>query len=184
VGPKQTGCKAGTCCTTYSSTSPSCSCSSSCSACSGARRRWRHAFWAGGHNDVWYMIWTKLIQTVSRQLSCQLSFNLCHLSLIIYLVLLCHLPFRCVFVGMAFGTGSAVAHRAVDSVMGPRETVVRHEGGEAAVDNQMATASSSGVCGDENSQFQKCLKENPGDFANCRFYFDILNQCQDNAKFQ
>eukprot|EP00462_Mataza_sp_D1_P004443 CAMPEP_0175102018 /NCGR_PEP_ID=MMETSP0086_2-20121207/8174_1 /TAXON_ID=136419 /ORGANISM="Unknown Unknown, Strain D1" /LENGTH=164 /DNA_ID=CAMNT_0016376723 /DNA_START=98 /DNA_END=592 /DNA_ORIENTATION=+ len=86
--------------------------------------------------------------------------------------------------GMAFGTGSAVAHRAVDSVMGPRETVVRHEGGEAAVDNQMATASSSGVCGDENSQFQKCLKENPGDFANCRFYFDILNQCQDNAKFQ
>lgn len=33
-------------------------------------------------------------------------------------------------VGMAFGTGSAVAHRAVDSVMGPR--TIQHETVEAA----------------------------------------------------
>ncbi|ANM69707.1 CHCH domain protein [Arabidopsis thaliana] len=32
--------------------------------------------------------------------------------------------------GMAFGTGSAVAHRAVDSVMGPR--TIQHEAVEAA----------------------------------------------------
>ena len=33
---------------------------------------------------------------------------------------------HCFFIGAAFGTGSAVAHRAVDAVMGPR--TIHHEG--------------------------------------------------------
>lgn len=92
--------------------------------------------------------------------------------------------------GMAFGTGSAVANRAVDAVMGPRSMEVVHTnqdgsaaapaGGAAAP--AMAPASSGGMCGDENTQFQQCMKDNPGDFNNCRFFFDVLNQCQNNTR--
>ncbi len=34
--------------------------------------------------------------------------------------------------GAAMGTGSAIAHRAVDSMMGPRETTVVHQQAPAA----------------------------------------------------
>lgn len=59
-------------------------------------------------------------------------------------------------VGMAFGTGSAVAHRAVDSVLGPRtiqhETVVS----EAAAAPAPTTNSFSGAdaCGIHTKAFQ------------------------------
>lgn len=58
-------------------------------------------------------------------------------------------------VGMAFGTGSAVAHRAVDAVMGPRtiqhETVVT----EAAASQPAPTSSSVGdSCGIHSRAFQ------------------------------
>jgi coiled-coil-helix-coiled-coil-helix domain-containing protein 10 len=49
------------------------------------------------------------------------------------------------FSGMAFGTGSAVAHRAVDAVMGPRtiqhETVVSEAGAAAPAASSMNTDS-------------------------------------------
>ena len=56
---------------------------------------------------------------------------------------------------MAFGTGSAVAHRAVDAVMGPRtiqhETVVT----EAAASQPAPTSSSVGdSCGIHSRAFQ------------------------------
>lgn len=62
--------------------------------------------------------------------------------------------FSCV--GMAFGTGSAVAHRAVDAVLGPRtiqhETVVS----EAAAAPAPTTNSFSGAdaCGIHTKAFQ------------------------------
>ena len=43
-------------------------------------------------------------------------------------------------VGMAMGTGSAVASRAVDSLMGPREVVHRHEGAPEPAAAQPAPA--------------------------------------------
>lgn len=57
--------------------------------------------------------------------------------------------------GMAFGTGSAMAHRAVDAVMGPRtiqhETVVS-ETAAAAV--PMGNAVASDACGVHSKAFQ------------------------------
>ncbi|KAF8733874.1 hypothetical protein HU200_014726 [Digitaria exilis] len=56
--------------------------------------------------------------------------------------------------GMAFGTGSAMAHRAVDAVMGPRtiqhETVVS-EAASAAPAAPMMNADS---CGNHSKAFQ------------------------------
>ena len=40
--------------------------------------------------------------------------------------------FRAASSGMAYGTGSAIAHRAVDSVMGPRTMHVEHHGQQEA----------------------------------------------------
>lgn len=64
-------------------------------------------------------------------------------------------------VGMAFGTGSAVAHRAVDAVMGPR--TVQHEvvqSGTPAVAAAAPAGSSVGgsdACGMHTVAFEKVL---------------------------
>ncbi|KAF8681833.1 hypothetical protein HU200_045275 [Digitaria exilis] len=56
--------------------------------------------------------------------------------------------------GMAFGTGSAMAHRAVDAVMGPRtiqhETVVS----EAAAAAPAAPMMNADSCGNHSKAFQ------------------------------
>jgi hypothetical protein len=46
-----------------------------------------------------------------------------------------------VVTGMAMGTGSAVAHRAVDSMMGPREMTIKHENEPAAAAPQPVAVS-------------------------------------------
>ncbi|KAG8062141.1 hypothetical protein GUJ93_ZPchr0003g17658 [Zizania palustris] len=57
--------------------------------------------------------------------------------------------------GVAFGTGSAMAHRAVDAIMGPRtvqhETVVSEAAASAA---PMGNAAGSDSCNDHSKAFQ------------------------------
>jgi len=82
--------------------------------------------------------------------------------------------------GMAFGTGSAIAHRAVGAVAGsmsgggdaeiPQETAVAQQYDGSAQQMQM--------CGTEKQMFFDCLKENKGDQEVCRFLYDTLNSCQ------
>ncbi len=60
--------------------------------------------------------------------------------------------------GMATGVGMSIASRAVDAVMGPRETVVVHKQ-EAA----------------DCSKFEELLKNCSFD---CQPYVDSLNQCR------
>ena len=68
--------------------------------------------------------------------------------------------------GMAFGTGSAVAHRAVDAVMGPR-------GGSAEHNNAApAAAAAPRGCVDQNNKFTTCMRENQGSIASCQYLFD------------
>lgn len=76
--------------------------------------------------------------------------------------------------GMAMGTGMAVANRAVDSVMGPRQTEVVHkqEGGAAA-----APPAGPEKCADERSWVKQCMDQS-NDQANCQYYVDLLKQCQ------
>ena len=62
-----------------------------------------------------------------------------------------------IIAGMAFGTGSAVAHRAVDAVMGPR--TIQHEtvASEAAAAAPAPTANTLGgsdACNGHNKAFQ------------------------------
>ncbi|EMS52837.1 hypothetical protein TRIUR3_13982 [Triticum urartu] len=80
--------------------------------------------------------------------------------------------------GMAFGTGSAMAHRAVDAVMGPRtiqhETVV----GEAAASMTPMDNAADDKCGNPSKAFQDCINHYGSDISKCQFYLDMLNECR------
>ncbi|XP_022744802.1 coiled-coil-helix-coiled-coil-helix domain-containing protein 10, mitochondrial-like isoform X2 [Durio zibethinus] len=87
--------------------------------------------------------------------------------------------------GMAFGAGSAVAHRAVDAVLGPRtiqhETVVS----EAAAAPSLAAATSSfagsDACSNHSKAFQDCLNSYGNEISKCQFYMDTLSECRKNS---
>ncbi|KAK1386254.1 CHCH domain-containing protein [Heracleum sosnowskyi] len=80
--------------------------------------------------------------------------------------------------GMAFGTGSAVAHRAVDSVMGPR--TIQHEAVPAAA-GSAAPELSKDACGMHLDAFTKCLNSSGSEISKCQFYMDMLNECKNNS---
>ncbi|XP_071716593.1 uncharacterized protein [Rutidosis leptorrhynchoides] len=79
--------------------------------------------------------------------------------------------------GMAFGTGSAVAHRAVDAVVGPR--TIQHETVAAATPEAAAANSSySDACGMHSKAFQDCINSSGSDISKCQFYMDMLAECR------
>mmetsp|Transcript_31288 Transcript_31288/g.57290 ORF Transcript_31288/g.57290 Transcript_31288/m.57290 type:complete len:145 (+) Transcript_31288:84-518(+) len=75
--------------------------------------------------------------------------------------------------GMAMGTGMSIANRAVDSVMGPRQTEVvhRHEGEPAAPAQQPPMK-----CKTEQELLQQCM--NSQGASACQSYLDMLKNCQ------
>ncbi|CAL0313992.1 unnamed protein product [Lupinus luteus] len=83
--------------------------------------------------------------------------------------------------GMAFGTGSAVAHRAVDAVMGPR--TVQHEVVGAADAAPAPTANTFGgdACSVHSKAFQDCITHYGSEISKCQFYMDMLAECKRNS---
>ncbi|KAH9608752.1 hypothetical protein KSS87_019416 [Heliosperma pusillum] len=81
--------------------------------------------------------------------------------------------------GMAFGTGSAVAHRAVDAVMGPR--TIQHETVGAQEAAPAAASSAADSCGMHSKAFQDCLNNFGSDISRCQFYLDMLSECKRNS---
>ncbi|GKY97712.1 hypothetical protein MPSEU_000729400 [Mayamaea pseudoterrestris] len=92
--------------------------------------------------------------------------------------------------GMAFGTGSAIAHRAVGAVAGSFGG-----GTEAAAEQQLQAPEyaqgamgqpqqqfdfSAGACAQDKTMFYDCLQSNRGDQQACQFLYDQLKQCQMN----
>ncbi|PKA54349.1 hypothetical protein AXF42_Ash000182 [Apostasia shenzhenica] len=82
--------------------------------------------------------------------------------------------------GMAFGTGSAVAHRAVDAVIGPRtiqhETVVSQDPEASAA--SIGNASGGDACSIQSKAFQDCINNYGSDISKCQFYLDMLTECR------
>ena len=75
--------------------------------------------------------------------------------------------------GMAMGTGMAVANRAVDSMMGPRQTEVvhRNEGAPAGA------PAAGGKCQLQMDQLNQCM-QSASDASQCQFQLDTLKNCQ------
>jgi len=80
--------------------------------------------------------------------------------------------------GMAIGTGSAVAHRAVDGVMGPRKMIVEHENKDGSAMAAAPMVGDSANCEADVSSFQTCMSDNQNQLAMCRYFFDRLSTCQ------
>ncbi|XP_016508268.1 uncharacterized protein LOC107825864 [Nicotiana tabacum] len=81
--------------------------------------------------------------------------------------------------GMAFGTGSAVAHRAVDAVMGPR--TIQHETVASEVPAAAAPTTigaGSDACSMHSKAFQDCINSSGSDIGKCQFYMDMLSECR------
>mmetsp|Transcript_95880 Transcript_95880/g.172991 ORF Transcript_95880/g.172991 Transcript_95880/m.172991 type:complete len:143 (+) Transcript_95880:87-515(+) len=75
--------------------------------------------------------------------------------------------------GMAAGVGMSMASRAVDSMMGPRQTEVvhRNEGAPAA------PAATGNLCSAQNDQLKQCMNTS-ADSSQCQYYMDSLKACQ------
>lgn len=84
--------------------------------------------------------------------------------------------------GMAFGGGSAVAHRAVDAVMGPRDhgQPAAYDGGQDAAPAPAAAAPVD-PCHTYLMDFQECLRTNDDEISACQWYYDLIKQCKNSA---
>mmetsp|Transcript_60654 Transcript_60654/g.179861 ORF Transcript_60654/g.179861 Transcript_60654/m.179861 type:complete len:156 (-) Transcript_60654:224-691(-) len=87
--------------------------------------------------------------------------------------------------GMAFGTGSAIAHRAVGAVAesfgGTEEAPQDSVAGAAPMygqQQQQVTQQMAGACDQDKQMFFECLQMNKGDQESCRFLYDTFQTCQ------
>jgi len=85
--------------------------------------------------------------------------------------------------GFAFGTGSAIAHRAVGAVAnsfgGSEEQVQQPQQNQYQVPLQQPQT----VCIDFQNQFNYCMQRSNGNVSECQDLFNELAQCQQNARF-
>eukprot|EP00563_Minutocellus_polymorphus_P000493 CAMPEP_0181036372 /NCGR_PEP_ID=MMETSP1070-20121207/8819_1 /TAXON_ID=265543 /ORGANISM="Minutocellus polymorphus, Strain NH13" /LENGTH=148 /DNA_ID=CAMNT_0023113989 /DNA_START=427 /DNA_END=873 /DNA_ORIENTATION=+ len=85
--------------------------------------------------------------------------------------------------GMAFGTGSAIAHRAVGAAAGALSGGDDEAGAPveyaAPADHVAAPAPATleGPCAQDKQMFYECLQVNRGDQEACRFLYDTLQTC-------
>jgi len=106
--------------------------------------------------------------------------------------------------GLQMGIGSAVGHRLVDGVMGPRTVVHEHTNGPdapaaaaapAAADSTgssmlgsvpaMAAPVSTGevqACNLERQEFERCMRNNNSNMEACKNIYDVLFSCQQTMK--
>lgn len=72
--------------------------------------------------------------------------------------------FGSIIQGAALGTGSELAGRAIDSLIGPKKIEINNK---------------SDKCINENEKYLKCISAN-NDISLCKEYFEILNKCKNN----
>ncbi|ETV83214.1 hypothetical protein H257_03998 [Aphanomyces astaci] len=92
--------------------------------------------------------------------------------------------------GMAFGTGSAMAHRAVGAIANsiggsndktPATTTTTTATAPTAASSLSPPESNS--CFNDHKAFLDCLQTNKNDVASCQFYFDQFNMCKSQTTF-
>lgn len=75
--------------------------------------------------------------------------------------------------GMALGTGSAMAHRAVDAVLGSRHPAPAEaqQAAQTIVQDQMP-------CSEQAKSFSDCMSLSQGDMEACRVFFERMQECR------
>ena len=67
-----------------------------------------------------------------------------------------------IFQGMALGTGSQLAGRAIDEVMGPKKIEIKTE--------------KVYMCENELERYNNCMKYNMDDYSQCKELFELLSK--------
>jgi hypothetical protein len=85
--------------------------------------------------------------------------------------------------GMAFGTGSAIAHRAVGAVAGAMsgdssEKSVQQTPQAPAYQAPVQQSAYQGACSVDLTAFNNCMRDNNNNVTACDFYYQALQQCQ------
>lgn len=83
--------------------------------------------------------------------------------------------------GMAFGTGSAIARHAVNSVVDSFDSSDKDQPQQTA---PAPIASAAPVCVNDQKAFMECLNTKMNDISACQFYLDSLNQCKQQSVWQ
>jgi len=84
--------------------------------------------------------------------------------------------------GMAFGTGSAIAHRAVGAVAGSFSGDDAQQAPEqGGYEQQSVAPMNQDPCQQDKMVFFDCLKANNGDATTCNFLYEQLQTCQRNG---
>lgn len=96
--------------------------------------------------------------------------------------------------GLAFGTGSAIAHRAVGAIASsftggsgsaPAEQQQAAAAPAAAPESGVSYAATRGQdCSPFQQEFVKCLADNKNDIASCQMQFETFTQCQTDNRLQ
>jgi membrane protein involved in colicin uptake len=90
--------------------------------------------------------------------------------------------------GVAWGTGTAVARHAVDSMLGGGS-----RGGDAPAEAAPAAApqaynnggaSAAGPCNEQVKAFADCMSRANGDMGACSYYFENMQSCKLNLGLQ
>merc|ERR1711982_77612 len=88
--------------------------------------------------------------------------------------------------GMAFGTGSAIAHQAVGAVVGSMSgggsNAAASEPITGAPVEQVQQQQLDNTCIDEKKMFYDCVNVNKGDQQACTFMMDMVKDCQRNQQ--
>ena len=94
---------------------------------------------------------------------------------------------RTIMEGMAFGTGSAIAHRAVGAVAGSMFGGAAPAPAEGAAAPEAAAAAAAPSRGQQDCapfmrDFSACVAEHRDDIAQCQMYSDSFTACQQQAR--
>lgn len=85
--------------------------------------------------------------------------------------------------GMAFGTGSAIAHRAVGAVTGSFGGSSEAEQEAPVVEAAEQSQPQAQACFRDQKAFLDCLNVNQNDISSCQFYLDQFNQCKTQSSY-
>merc|ERR1712087_1090272 len=83
--------------------------------------------------------------------------------------------------GMAFGTGSAIAHRAVGAVSDAVTGGVAEQQSSPTsrqMEGQQMESQQNDACAYDKTMYFDCLKTNNGDQQSCQFLYEQMQNCQ------
>ena len=80
--------------------------------------------------------------------------------------------------GFAFGTGSSLARNAVDSVLHGGSDATPQAAQQQQQQQAVAPQQPTLACEMDKNAFVECLNNNAGNVSSCDFYFQALQQCQ------